>query len=374
MEMRVIFFFVATWCFSFISCNRGGAEDYTPYGGDTLTCHAQLLTIVEHPKFTIVDIADPWHEAKRLQRYILVNRNNPMPEKYPKGVVVKVPLQSSVIYSSVHADVAVEIGAAQAITGIADAQYHKTPEIVSAMDNGKIIDVGASMSPSVERIVEMSPEAIFASPYQNAGYGVIEKLGIPIIECADYMEANPLGRAEWIKLFGVLYGKQKVANEIFDNVCDNYNTLVGLTVNIKDRPMVISEMMTNGVWFVPGGRSYMAQLFQDAGADYPWRDDTSNGSLQLTFEVVYDKAHDADYWLIKTFGNDLTLDRLKADYSLHAEMKAFNRGGVYSCNTATTTLFEDFPFHPDLLLQEYINIFHPNLLPDGKLRYFKNIR
>lgn len=374
MEMRVIFFFVATWCFSFISCNRGGAEDYTPYGGDTLTCHAQLLTIVEHPKFTIVDIADPWHEAKRLQRYILVNRNNPMPEKYPKGVVVKVPLQSSVIYSSVHADVAVEIGAAQAITGIADAQYHKTPEIVSAMDNGKIIDVGASMSPSVERIVEMSPEAIFASPYQNAGYGVIEKLGIPIIECADYMEANPLGRAEWIKLFGVLYGKQKVANEIFDNVCDNYNTLVGLTVNIKDRPMVISEMMTNGVWFVPGGRSYMAQLFQDAGADYPWRDDTSNGSLQLTFEAVYDKAHDADYWLIKTFGNDLTLDRLKADYSLHAEMKAFNRGGVYSCNTATTTLFEDFPFHPDLLLQEYINIFHPNLLPDGKLRYFKNIR
>lgn len=375
MRLNIILLFITMCVTTLTSCRGGGgAKDYTPSGGDTLTVKSQLLTIVEHPDFTIVDISDPWNEGKRLQRYILVDRGKDMPERYPKGVVVRTPLKSSVIYTSVHADAVVEIGAAKAISGIADAQYIKTPEITAAMRAGKIADVGASMSPSIEKIVEISPDAIFASPYQNAGYGAIEQLGIPIIECADYMEPTPLGRAEWIKLFGVLYGKQAEADDIYNNVCDNYNSLAAKVAATTNRPSVVSEMMTNGVWFVPGGHSYMAQLFRDAGAEYPWSDDTSTGSLQLNFEMVYDKAHDADFWLIKTFGNDLTLDKLKSDYPLHAQMRAFSSGGVYGCNTGETSFFEDFPFHPDMLLCEYINIFHPALLPDSGLRYFKNIR
>jgi iron complex transport system substrate-binding protein len=188
------------------------------------------------------------------------------------------------------------------------------------------------------------------------------------------MEATPLGRAEWVKFMGLLYGQYNKADSIYSAVTMAYDSLKNMAANVHERPTVISEMVTDGVWFMPGGGSYMARVFADAGANYVWADDNSTGSLQLDFATVYDRARDADFWLIKTFGRDLTLAQLESDYALHARMKAFASGGVYSCNTGATSLFEDFPFHPEMLLKEYVKIFHGNLLPDYELKYYKSVK
>lgn len=365
---RLLYVLIAAMLFC--SCGGNKSSNNIVVNGDTLTVEASLLTIVDCRDYTIADIANPWDSTQLLARYILVDRHTPTPSNLPNGTIVRVPLQSSVVYSSVHAGVIDEIGASEAITGVCDAQYYKLPTIVGRLKQGGITDCGNSTAPSIERIVELSPEAILVSPFQNAGHGAIEQLHIPIIECADYMEATPLARAEWIKLFGELYGNRLAADSIYRHVASQYSQLARTAASVSTRPTVISEMLTDGVWYVPGGGSYAARLFADAGAYYPWSDNNSTGSLQLDFSAVYDRAHDADFWLIKTFGNNLTLSDLKTANPLNARIKAFANKGVFAANTSTCSLYEDFPFHPERLLREYINIFHPGVLPDGTLHYF----
>ena len=372
--MARYYFYLLTLVFCFLqSCIGSKSSDANISGGDTITNDSELLTIINFGNYTIVDITNPWQKDALLQRYILVNRDSSIND-IPKGTIVKTPLKSSLVYSSVHAGAIKEMGAISAVTAVCDAEYYKIAEIAEGLNSGKVIDAGSSMSPSIERILEHQPEAILTSPFQNAGHGAIEQLGIPIIECADYMESTPLGRAEWIKLLGELYGCRDKATEIYNQVSNNYNSLASKTSAIETRPIVISEMVTDGVWYLPGGRSYMARIFNDAGAKYPWDNDQSTGSLQLDFATVYDRAHNADFWFIKTFNRDLTLDELKSIYPLHSRMSAFSNGGIYYCNTATSSLFEDFPFHPDKLLQDFINIIHPELSQETTTNYYKPVK
>lgn len=358
----------------FTGCKQPNrANDAIPSAGDTLTSEAALLTIVDHGDYTSALISNPWDSAAPpLQTLLLVPANRPLPQGLPQGTIIKVPLTNSLVFSSVHAGAIDELGAAGAIKGVCDAAYFKIPAIAGGLADGSIIDAGNSMSPSIERIMLLGPDAILRSPYQNSTAGALETAGIPIIECADYMETTPLGRAEWIKLLGELYGHRDKAATIYDNVAAAYNNIKDKAAAVTDRPKVISETVTDGVWYIPGGNSYMARLFIDAGADYPWSDNTSTGSLPLDFQAVYDKAADADVWLVKSYGKDMTLDALRSIYPLNDRFKAFASGGVYACNTATATLFEDFPFHPEKLLAEYYRIFHPEA-NDGENLYFKKV-
>jgi iron complex transport system substrate-binding protein len=139
--------------------------------------------------------------------------------------------------------------------------------------------------------------------------------------------------------------------------------------------MVISEMMTDGVWFMPGGKSYMAQMFADAGAAYPWSSDKSTGSLQLDFSTVYDKAYNADYWIIKSPEPNFSLANLESKYPLNKKFEAFSKGGVYVINTVESSFYEDFPFHPERLLREYIILFHPEVLDgDTSFSYLRQVK
>jgi iron complex transport system substrate-binding protein len=356
----------------FVAC-QSGSSNQCEVMGDTLTVEAELLTIVDCKGYTIVEVENPWAEGALLKRYVLVQHDSIMPENLPTdAVVVRVPINSALVYSSVHAGAFRELGSIDIVTGVVDAEYYKIPEILKGVKDGKIVDAGNSMAPTIEKIVELSPQAIMTSPFQNADHGAIEKLGIPIIECADYMEATPLGRAEWIKFLGELLCKRAESTAIYDKVVQEYNALVAKTNDVKEKPVVISEMVTDGVWFLPGGRSYMARMFSDAGASYPWSDNTSKGSLQLDFATVYDKAYNADFWIIKSFEQNFTLANFESKYPLNKKFEAFSKGGVYVINTVETSFFEDFPFHPELLLQEYIQLFHPEVF-DGE-REFKYLR
>lgn len=367
--MKSIHIFAIALLLSLAACS--GSTGSAPLRGDTLTHEAQLLTIVDMGPYAVADIRNPWAAPgspdSLLQRYILAPHDFNGP--HPDGTMVRVPLERSVVYSGVHGGAVDELGRLDVISGVADARYFTNPAIVAAIKSGAIADIGNSTSPSVERVVNLNPGAILLSPMQDSSPGAIEKLGIPIIRFVDYMESSPLGRAEWIKLLGMLYGATEEADSIYQNVADRYSDLWMRGALQSNLPTVLTEQPYNGMWNLPAGNSYMAHMLADAGCIYPWNDTRGAGSLKLDVPAVLANAGEADFWLIRSYG-DLTLEQLKRDIPLAPEFKAFKRGNVYVCDTSTSPLFDEFPFHPERLLHDYINIFHPGILVDPELRYF----
>lgn len=357
------------------ACRGTGNDNGLKTSGASVITEAKLISITHAREgYTRVDIKDPWNTGKTLHTYILVPSSQQLPPDLPReGTVVRTPVKNVLVYSSVHSSVLRELGGGDAVGGVCDAQYFNDSIIAAGLKAGTITDCGNSMQPTVEKVIEMKPDAILLSPYQDATYGQITKLNVPIVECADYMEYTPLGRAEWIKFYGELLGVPQLADSIYRKVVADYNK-VKETVQSKNlkRPMILTENLISGIWNVPGGQSYMARFIMDAGGDYPWADDKNTGSLTLDFNQVLARAQAADYWLLKSPAINSLAD-LKGSYSLNDQFKAFKTGNVWVCNTSTSHFFDRFPFHPEVLLQEYFKIFHPEEETSYELQFFKKI-
>jgi iron complex transport system substrate-binding protein len=333
--------------------------------------YARGFSIHHYDSCTVVDITDPWDTARLLQRYVLVDRRQPLPANLPGGTLVMTPLRNIVVYTSVHASIIEELGEAGRIIGVCEPQYINSPAIRELIRRGEVADLGMSTSPNVEKMVYMGAECIIASPFQNSGYGQAEKLGIPIIEAADYMEALPLGRAEWGLFYGLLLGRHAEAEAVFRATEERYLALRDLAIGASDRPSVLSEKRYGSFWYVPSGDSYMARLFSDAGADYSFAHIPGQGSTPLVFETVLDQAGHAGLWLIKyNQESEMSYRELRSEYAPYENFDAFRQRNIYACNTNNTLYYEEFPMHPDYLLEDLIHIFHPSLLPGYTPRYY----
>lgn len=377
MKKILLSAYIVTWVLLLSACGGGSKTSSLQAEGDTVRMkYSSLLQIVKHADYTVVTIRNPWDTLKVLHTYLLADREKPLPEHLPEGTVVRTPLQKSVIYSSVHCSLWSELDELKGIGGVCGLEYIKLPQIQEGCRNGSIVNVGNSMNPDIERIIDLRPDAILLSPFENSGgYGRVGKLNIPIIECADYMETSALGRAEWMRLYGLLLGKEAQADSLFAGIEKEYLTLTQQvkSQNLK-RPTVISEMKNSSAWYIPGGKSTMGRLYQDAGADYVFAYLSNSGSVPLAFETVFDRGGNADIWLIKyNQPQDKTYSELERDYAPYARFKAFQDRKVYGCNTNHVPFYEESPFHPELLLKDLIKIFHPELLPDYDLKYFSNL-
>lgn len=377
MKKILLSAYIVTWVLLLSACGGGSKTSSLQAEGDTVRMkYSSLLQIVKHADYTVVTIRNPWDTLKVLHTYLLADREKPLPEHLPEGTVVRTPLQKSVIYSSVNCSLWSELDELKGIGGVCGLEYIKLPQIQEGCRNGSIVNVGNSMNPDIERIIDLRPDAILLSPFENSGgYGRVGKLNIPIIECADYMETSALGRAEWMRLYGLLLGKEAQADSLFAGIEKEYLTLTQQvkSQNLK-RPTVISEMKNSSAWYIPGGNSTMGRLYQDAGADYVFASLSNSGSVPLAFETVFDRGGNADIWLIKyNQPQDKTYSELERDYAPYARFKAFQDRKVYGCNTNHVPFYEESPFHPELLLKDLIKIFHPELLPDYDLKYFSNL-
>ena len=338
---------------------------------DTLVHYADLLSITRHDGFTDVAVTNPGTPPDCCTAICSCPRRRAACQPAARYGGEDSPRKDTGLL--VGSRSALELlGALDRIGGVCDLAYIKTPALLDRASQGKLVDAGNSMSPDIERVMELSPDAILLSPFENAGYGRIGKMGIPIIECADYLETSPLGRAEWIKLLGLLYGKEAEADSLFAQIEQRYNALKEQLEQSGSRPMVISELKSGSAWYMPGGKSYMARLFADAGGAYPWSDNGESGSIPLSFETVFNRAGEADIWLIKSFNvGQLSYRALQKEYAPYARFKAFRNHNIYGCNTAECNYYEETPFRPDLLLQELAALFHPDRFPHYQLRYFQ---
>lgn len=358
------------------ACSGRSKTSSSLNGGDTLEIkYARNITIISFKDYKVAALRNPWDTTKVLHTYILVDKNKPMPKELPEGSIVRTPVSKAVVYSSVHSSLFNDLGAFSSIAGVCDLKYIKLSKIQEACKRGAIADVGDGMSPDIEKIIDLHPDALLLSPFENSGgYGRVDKLGVPIIECADYMETSALGRAEWMKFYGLLTGKEAEADSIFTEVESRYNSLAKQALSCKDKPTVITELKNSSTWYIPGGNSTSAKLFHDAGAKYIFANDNHSGSVPMSFESVFEKGENADFWLIKyNQVKEKNYRELKEEYSPYANFAAFKNKKIYGCNTNSIPYYEESPFHPEQLLADLIKIFHPELTKGYELKYFSKL-
>ena len=434
------------------ACQGGKTTAGEAEEGDTLKMeYAKLLTIVKHGEkaadkegasetsdekasetigdnagyqYVEVNIANPWKAGTLLHRYILI----PKGEEGDKTVTrlalqrtsgmgcttdtVRTPVERSAVFIAPHCQLMYELGCQQAIRGVCDLNYINIPDVKkraassgnassgNASAQNSIVDCGSSMAPDIERIIALKPEAILVSPFENSGgYGKLDKLHIPIIEAADYMESSPLGRAEWMKFYGMLFGKDKNisttaagksseaaagkaseatlpascelrADSLFAQIEKEYLNLKAEAGKLPKGLSILTERKTGNVWYVPGGQSTIGILLKDANARYIFSDDQHSGSLPMSPEQILAKGKQVDVWAFKYFGGaPLSQAQLLQEYDGYKALAAFNRGNIYQVDTSTVPYFELTSFHPELLLREFIILAHGERF--GKLKFYK---
>lgn len=382
-----------------------GGKTASGEGGDTLQMkYAELLTIVKHNDgaYTEAIIENPWKKGTTLHKYILVPkgkegdetvarlkddiRENATLQMGSHCDIVRTPLESNVVFTAPHCQLMYELGCKNAITGVCDKDYINIPDIkervklsdgkTSTSDTDKvIIDCGSSMQPDMERIIALKPEGLLISPFENSGgYGKLDKLHIPIIETADYMETSPLGRAEWMKFYGLLFKSEERSDSLFSSIEKEYLALKAEAAKLPQGLSILTERKMGSVWYVPGGKSTMGILLKDANAKYIFADDTHSGSLAYGPERILSKGTQVDVWAFKYFGGKaLSKNDLLAEYEGYKVLKAFNSNSIYQVDTSTQPYFELTSFHPEISLREFIILAHPKATQFGKLRFYQHL-
>ena len=382
-----------------------GGKTASGEGGDTLQMkYAELLTIVKHNDgaYTEAIIENPWKKGTTLHKYILVPkgkegdetvarlkddiRENATLQMGSHCDIVRTPLESNVVFTAPHCQLMYELGCKNAITGVCDKDYINIPDIkervklsdgkASTSDTDKvIIDCGSSMQPDIERIIALKPEGLFISPFENSGgYGKLDKLHIPIIETADYMETSPLGRAEWMKFYGLLFKSEERSDSLFSSIEKEYLALKAEAAKLPQGLSILTERKMGSVWYVPGGKSTMGILLKDANAKYIFADNTHSGSLAYGPERILSKGTQIDVWAFKYFGGKaLSKSDLLAEYEGYKALKTFNQNSIYQVDTSTQPYFELTSFHPEILLREFIILAHPKATQFGKLRFYQHL-
>lgn len=334
--------------------------------------YATNLTLEQGDHYTVARLSNPWKKGATLQTYILLDSTlAEAPDDAPDGTVVHIPLKRSIVFTTAHASLLQMLGCEGSIGGVADAQYMLLPFIHEGIARQTIADCGNSMQPNVERIIAAKADALLLSPFEGSSFGALEKAGVPIIQCADYMETSALGRAEWMQFYGLLFGREEKADSLFKVVEKNYNTLKTKAQRSSQTLSVLADRWVSGTWYVPGGRSSVGLLYRDAGARYAYAADEHSGSLSLGFETILEKFGQADLWLLSYQGT-MTLKTLLSEYHGYEMLKPYRTGEVYGVKVDAVPYFEQVSWRPDWLLSDYVQLFHPDLRT-GQLRYYRKI-
>lgn len=337
--------------------------------------YAKGFTVNIYDDYKLVSVRDPWDTTRILQQYILVDKNKELPVNLPEGTIIRTPLENIAAYSTIHSATLQEIGAIGTIRGVCEPEYIDIDYIKQGIKNGTIVDLGQAANPIVEKIVDIEPEAIWATPIEGLNYGSVAKTGIPIIETPDYMEPEALGRAEWIRFYSLFFNNEAYADSLFAKTEQNYNAIKEKVASVDNRPTVFLDLMYGGTWYISGGESFISKMLNDAGATYVWADDKRTKTTASAFEQVLEKAGEAQFWLIKyNQPYTLTYNILSKEYQPYSYFEAFKNRNIFESNTGEKKYYEDLPIHPDYILEDFAYIFHPHLFPGYTPRYYSKMK
>ena len=308
-------------------------------------------------------------------RFALVHSDDAaVPEGYTK---IRVPITNTICMTALQLSNFTILDAHDVVKGLTGTKNLFNEDILQRVKDGRIVKIGMEGNFDTEMVLAANPQVIFISPSKRGGYDAIKETGITLVPHLGYQELDPLGQAEWMKFIGMFIGKEREANEVFAGIEGRYQQLKSQTSSLKpeDRPTVTSGEMHYGNWHAVGGKNYLAQIFRDAGADYVINDEETSGE-NLEFEKMYALAANADYWrILNSFPGEFSYEALKAAEPRNELFKAFKERKVIYCNMKQQPYYEISPVQPDVLLKDFVAIFHPELVePDYKPKYYKLLR
>lgn len=333
--------------------------------------YATGFTIDKTSEFYLVKILTPYKGAANPLVYVFYNRRQDKPNIEADGYI-PIPVKTIVCTSTTHIPLLDYLDETTALTGFPTLDYISSETMRKRIDANEIEELGIDEAINIETLINISPEVVMG--YSLSGdfgqFNLIEEAGIPVVLNAEYLEQHPLGRAEWIKMAGLLFDKEDKADSVFNFIEAQYLEARNLAANSTIKPTVMSGIVYGDSWFVPGGQNYAAKILQDAGFRYIWEQDTSSAFLPLSFESVFDQANEADFWI--GIGSFKTLNQLSANDSRYEAFSPFQNHHIYSYDKRIgakggSEFLELGYLRPDLILRDLVHIGHPNLLPDHEL-------
>lgn len=338
--------------------------------------YAKRFAISKADNYTLVHLFGNKKNYDTTTTFIVYTDSIDLSRFSKKLIPVKSPCLKIAALSSIYASMLCELGAINYLAAIDNIDYVNNPEVIAKHKRGNLPELVKAPEIDLEKTINLRPDMIFTFGMGEWSKDRDERLmrtGIPVAVSVDHLEESPLARAEWIKFFAVFVNSETQADSIFNAVENRYLSLKELAGKAGSRPTVFNEIKYSDSWYMPGGKSYVAQLLDDASANYLWKDNDQFGSLPLSFEQVYAKAKEADYWI------NLSTLKHKKDLlgyeSRYAEFKAFKTGNLYN-NTRFTNAkgysnyWETGMIYPDRILSDLILIFHPELKPEVKNEFY----
>lgn len=341
---------------------------------------AEGFTIGYHKHYKVVSVNRPWKDAKTQFQYVLVQCGTPIPAGFKSEQIVQIPVRSVVTLSTTHFVSLQRLGVLDRLVGISDFKDVTTPAVSEKILANQITEVGNAGSLNSEKILELSPDLVTTfgtgNPKQDAHPKLLEA-GVKVAIIAEYMESTPLGRAEWIKFLALFFNKEAEAERSYAETRQRYQAIAAKTKTVKLRPTVFSGFDSKGTWYIPGGDSYAAKFFKDAGANYLWADQRRLGSLQLNFEQVYDRAAPAQFWINGSQSIKTRQDLIAAD-PRYQSFTAVQSNNLFSPTAKVNAqggndYWQSGTANPDLVLADLVKIFHPELVPDHQFVYYRQL-
>lgn len=349
--------------------------DYFPQKAEVT--YSSGFSIDYFDNYKVVTVHSPYPGAEEVATYVLVQCGTAVPDGFEEAVVIETPIDSFAAMSTTYLPHLPTLNAIDKLIGLDSLAFASTAEVRERIDAGAITEIGFGAEVNIEQVLDLNPDLVMTYSSGSADFDAqpkLEEAGITVVVNSDYLDQTPLGQAEWAKFLATFFNQEAAANDWFAEVTSEYNQMVELAATAESQPTVFLGTPYEGTWYMAGGQSYVAQLLEDAGASYVWAEDESETTLFLDFETVYDEAQAAEYWI--NLGFVFSLEDLIATDERFADFAAYQAGNLFNNDALTTELggndyYEGGAANPHLVLADLIKIFHPELLPDHELVYYR---
>ena len=382
--MRLLYLVIVTVLLLSSCTGRSGSAidpdlENTPV--DAYTRYASGFRVFEQGSYTVIEVTDPWQQSKNvIFSYVLAPSQEVLPDSLKNRPFIKTPVERVIALSTTHVAMIDQLGSTESIVGLSGSKFIYSSPIRERIESGSITDVGYGQGLDFETIVRLEPDVLFLYGVEGNVMTTLEKLtdlGIPAVFCGEYLETHPLGKAEWIRFFSLFYNKEEQSTSFFQYIDSAYSALSALASGVLPKPVVLNGLPWKDTWFMAGGKSFAAQLIEDAGGDYLWSDSPSTQAVPLDLESVYLRAINADIWINPGAAGSLA-DILLLDERL-GDLNVLKNGHVFN-NDARSSLaggndyWESGTVRPDLVLADLIEVFHPDLLTDHSFVYYRQLK
>ncbi len=376
INLRIILFF---FIIPFFGCKQNDSNSKINIANSKNEIrYAKGLEIYKYQGFSILKITNPWPDAKEIFTYILQEKKGIIPDSLKQFTVIQIPIKSIVVTSTTHIPALELLGVENTLVGFPNTDYISSVRTRKLIDSGKVREVGVNENLNTEVLIDMKPDVIVSFGLNNSNPTLdnLQKSGLKVLLNGDWTEQSPLGKAEWIKFFGALYGLDSKAGAIFSKIEKVYNTTLALARKATAKPSVLCGAIYQEQWYVPQGESWASLFLKDAQSNYLWANTKGTGSLAVPFESILEKAQNADFWIAP--GDFSSLKQMSDSNPHYNQFASFKNKKVYSYAVnkgakGGIIYFEWSPTRPDWVLKDLIKIFHPELLPNHKLFFFQKL-